>query len=373
MKQPLDMEFDHPFKADLTPKPRGTMVSYYGQQIQLSPPVLSHAAILRFFKREEEDDDEDEDEERAGHNGVASPFTSLNIGSNNLNQILHLQNERRSNSNRTRPQPEVPDPAKAGFLFPTPHSSISTSASHDRDWKRLTSCYDPTICKGMNVRDWRNAFDGCWEGNFSFFEFEAFKEMLAGHSRALYEGPFGEQAQVWKLTETFVRPKKAKPQKEPEVAIEADVEMEDQDDDGSVTGSNPRAKRDKGKGRADTGNRGLPLHGPATNAGFPTDVPTPTSAGLATPSAEEYTLNETIKQQVAAIEGYEIVPPAELDEAIDNDDEEKGLEILLTGTGHSAWGRFILKGRVRAWDGMATLVKEYAVSLTSSVGRRFYG
>jgi hypothetical protein len=82
MKQPLDMEFDHPFKADLTPKPRGTMVSYYGQQIQLSPPVLSHAAILRFFKREEEDDDEDEDEEGAGHNGVASPFTSLNIGSN---------------------------------------------------------------------------------------------------------------------------------------------------------------------------------------------------------------------------------------------------------------------------------------------------
>lgn len=223
----------------------------------------------------------------------------------------------------------------------------------------------------MNVRDWRGAFDGCWEGNFSFFEFEAFKEMLAGHSRALYEGPFGEQAQVWKLTETFVRPKKVRPAgSEEDTSMETDVEVDEEQ--GSETTSDTAAgtssKRDKGKGRADP--KGLPLHGPATNAGFPTDLPSSIGAGLATPSAEQYTLNETIRQQVEAIKGYEIVPPDELDEAIDNQKEERGLEILLTGTGHSAWGRFILKGRVRAWDGMATLVKEYAVGLfTHAWGR----
>lgn len=177
--------------------------------------------------------------------------------------------------------------------------------------------------------------------------------MLAGNSRALYEGPFGEQAQVWKLTETFVRPKsKAKPPVVP-------------DDDDDEMGQD--RTRDKGKGNAPPGSdpasdpepRTLPFNGPATNAGFPADLPNSTFAGLATPSAEQVTLAETIKTQVEAIEGYEIVPPEELDEACTT--ECPGLQILLTGTGHSAWGRFILKGRVRAWDGMATLVKEYAV------------
>jgi hypothetical protein len=181
--------------------------------------------------------------------------------------------------------------------------------------------------------------------------------MLAGNSRALYEGPFGEQAQVWKLTETFIRPKsKTKP-----VPTVTDTEVQ------RATGS-----QDKGKGKAspsseagvETGTEDEPkspiFNGPATNAGFPTDLPNSTSAGLATPSAEQVTLQETIKTQVEAIEGYEIVPYEELDEVCTK--ECPGLEILLTGTGHSAWGRFILKGRVRAWDGMATLVKEYAVS-----------
>lgn len=38
---------------------------------------------------------------------------------------------------------------------------------------------------------------------------------------------------------------------------------------------------------------------------------------------------------------------------------KKCYEILLSGTGHSAWGRFILRGRVRTWDGLITITKEY--------------
>lgn len=175
--------------------------------------------------------------------------------------------------------------------------------------------------------------------------------MLAGNSRALYEGPFGEQAQVWKLTETFVRPKS----KVKKVVPVDDIHEQ-------------RSEKDKGKRKAEDevededSPRNVPFNGPATNAGFPTDLPNSTSAGLSTPSAEQLTLQETIKTQVEAIEGYEILPLEELDEACSS--ECPGLEILLTGTGHSAWGRFILKGRVRAWDGMATLVKEYAVCLS---------
>ncbi len=203
---------------------------------------------------------------------------------------------------------------------------VRDSNQHDRDFQRLVSCYDPSVCKGMKRTMWRGSWEGCWEGNFSFFDFDAFREMLAGQSRALYVGPFGEQAQVWRLEETFVRPK-----------------------------SNSR----KGKTRS----RGLPLHGPMTNAGFPIDLASSTSAGLASPAAEAMTMQETIKLQVEAIDGYEMVPDEDVDVALaDDNGEEAGLEMLLTGTGHSAWGRFILKGRVRAWDGMASLVKEYAVS-----------
>jgi predicted RNA-binding Zn ribbon-like protein len=204
-----------------------------------------------------------------------------------------------------------------------PTDLLADSSLHDRDFERLRRCFDPSTCVGMNRKSWRGSLDGCWEGNFSFFEFEAFRDMVAGQSRALYEGPFGEQAQVWRLKETFVRP-------------------------------------GKGKGKA------LPLNGPVTNAGFPTDQPPSTGAGLASAAAEAATLRETIRQQVEAIQGHEIVPDAELDEMLER--PEEGLEMLLTGTGHSAWGRFILKGRVRAWDGMATLVKEYAVSSSARHG-----
>ena len=213
---------------------------------------------------------------------------------------------------------------------------LADSTLHDRDFRRLTSCYNPFTCPGLRPSTWRGAMEGCWEGNFSFFDFDAFREMLAGQSRALYEGPFGEQHQVWRLKETFVRPISEKRQASPKI--------EEMEDDSPV---------DKGKAR-------LPLNGPMTNAGFPTDLPSTTTAGLATPTAESTSLNATIRQQVDVMEGYEVIPDQELDEALEGDGE--GVEILVTGVGHSAWGRFILKGRIRAWDGLCSLVKEYAVS-----------
>lgn len=53
-----------------------------------------------------------------------------------------------------------------------------------------------------------------------------------------------------------------------------------------------------------------------------------------------------------------------LEESEERSNREKELnevEIMLVGTGHSAWGEFIVRGRVRLWDGLITLVKEYSV------------
>jgi len=43
----------------------------------------------------------------------------------------------------------------------------------------------------------------------------------------------------------------------------------------------------------------------------------------------------------------------------DGDDDDVR-DVILTGKGHSAWGPFLLKGRVRQWDGMINIVKTYA-------------
>lgn len=47
----------------------------------------------------------------------------------------------------------------------------------------------------------------------------------------------------------------------------------------------------------------------------------------------------------------------------------KRLEIIVSGTGHSAWGKFNLSGRVRVWDGLVYLMKDYS---PESRGRWLY-
>ncbi|KAK4685588.1 hypothetical protein P7C73_g4567, partial [Tremellales sp. Uapishka_1] len=305
-------EVDNPFLADLAPRSRLVSLQVYGRQIAMAPPMLSHAAILSFFIK-------------TAHVSETSPAVALLPP---------------TGGPPTTPPADVDEDDNE--LTKTHKMDITDSRFHDRDFERMRACYDPSLCRGMKPAAWRKSWDGYWEGNFSFFDYDAFREMLAGHMSALYEGPFGEQAQVWKLKETYVRKKKPKAATTPLLTPDSETDVPS-----LVPQPEPK---------------GLPLTGPSTNAGFPTDqLPAP-SAGMPSAAAEAATMRETIRQQVDSIEGYEIVPEDELDDELNERDggEKAGLEMLLTGTGHSAWGRFILKGRVRTWDGMASLVKEYA-------------
>ena len=359
----------NPFIADLTPKSRRVTVEHFGRRLDISGPMLSHAAILLFFvKRPGAPQEED--------GGVLLPFQALLGRAAQAAQADGVDNAHAGNHaavgtqglevDGTARSAEEDDEDDGDESFGAIRDLISTSKNHDRDFARLRACYDPFVCRGMRRAAWRGSWEGSWEGNFSFFDLEAFRDMLAGQSRALYEGSFGEQAQVWRLTETWVWRKTwgVKKRKQREREREEKLRRrKEREENGETVSDDEDMVLDKGKERA----RGLPLTGPATNAGFPTDLPPSTSAGLATAAAEAITLKETIKQQVDAIEGYEIVPDHELEEALSLEDggEEAGLETILTGVGHSAWGRFVLKGKVRAWDGMASLVKEYAVSARS--------
>lgn len=55
----------------------------------------------------------------------------------------------------------------------------------------------------------------------------------------------------------------------------------------------------------------------------------------------------------------------EEEEAPEPEGSEFVKELFVDGTGRSGWGNFKLTGRVRAWDGMISLVKDYVVSLFS--------
>ncbi|WVO15750.1 hypothetical protein L204_103412 [Cryptococcus depauperatus] len=319
-----------PYVADLVPRSRGVKVNIYGRTLSLCPPLISQAAILRFFHCGLEEELDSDSASMAIAAFVSRKETA----------------EEEISSGQVTPTPgDHSGDSTAGFEAMRLHGNsvnpfVSSSAIHDRDFFRLLTCYDPTITLGMPRSIWRGCWEGCWEGSFSFFDFDAFREMLSGQAKVLYDGPYGEQAQVWKLRETWVR--RAGWKRAPMGRRRKRNEAE------SVDGF------EEGK---------LAVNGPMLNAGFPTDQISPLFDNQPTFAATEAaTLRESIKQQLDALEGYEQVPDAELDGMMQEEDggQKAGLELLLTGTGHSAWGNFILKGRVRAWDGMASLVKEYA-------------
>jgi hypothetical protein len=336
----------NPFMVDRVPRSRGCVVPSYGRELHLATPLLSHAAMLRFFS------------------GPQDPAEPSSASAATLSEFAF-------------------DVAAADLReFPRP---AAASLSHDADYARLLACHDGQAAPGRPISAWRGVFGGAWEGTFTFLDYDAFRDMLSGidGTKPVYSGPYGEQAQVWKLRETFIRP---------------------------TEGSGHAAR-----------SHGIPLTGPMTNAGFPEDLrefaADPISGRAPGTSPEDATIDDALARQLEALDGYEAVPEGELPAALAaadaaweaegvsrrrtrreqkaRDEEEavrkgKGkmttpatlppadapahdhdhahtltpdpdhLALLVTGVGHSAWGRFIISGHVRPWDGLVYLVKEYA-------------
>lgn len=183
-----------PYLADLRPRSHAQTITHMGRKLDLSPPNLSHAAIFSFFFRVEQDPSVQDDLLVQGTNTPAQqqqqvqPVLPFGMGSNQHGS---------SNSN-------------VGGL--TAHSRptkttlpVLSSPIHDRDFIRLASCIDPYTSKGLPSLYTKGDLSGNWEGRFSFFDFDSYRDMLGGRMRSLYEGPFGDQPQVWKLEERVVK------------------------------------------------------------------------------------------------------------------------------------------------------------------------
>ncbi|GAA5866018.1 hypothetical protein JCM8547_002916 [Rhodosporidiobolus lusitaniae] len=307
-----------PFLADLRPRSQAQTITHMGRRIDLSPPNLAHAAIFSFFFRVEQDP-------TAQHElltqGPGTPAQHANPALSSVNNGL-------TQSSR---------PTKTSL-------PVLSSRMHDSDFLRLASCIDPYSSLGLPKLFVRGSLAGSWEGRFSFFDFDSYRDMLGGRMRSLYEGPFGDQPQVWKIEERVVRLAKGE----------------------KVGGS-----------------------GPALNAGFEVGAPHParTTSGLGlgmSLSALSSTSggHSRRRSSVDVLDGAGDEDPRAAKRARswqgdafdeheeDEDDDPDGeYEILLSGTGHSAWGQFVLRGRVRPWDGMFTIVKEYT---PDSRGRWIY-
>ncbi|TIA91701.1 hypothetical protein E3P81_01844, partial [Wallemia ichthyophaga] len=165
------------------------------------------------------------------------------------------------------------------------------SYDFDSEFIRLSQCTNPSSSPGCHASLFQNHFQGAWEGFFCYYEFDDYRDILAGSIDTLYNGVHAIQPQVWRLNETLEDYRKPS-----SLSTLQDICGGHDDQHLSIK-------------RTDD-----------------------------TRSTRSNTKNELLIQP----------------ETIDD-----GKEIHLNGLGHSAWGRFKLRGKVRAWDGMFMLCKEY--------------
>ncbi|WVW80035.1 hypothetical protein I302_102008 [Kwoniella bestiolae CBS 10118] len=88
-------------------------------------------------------------------------------------------------------------------------SKLIPSVEHDREWQRNTMCQDPHTSPGLPALAFANQIKGFWRGKFLFYDFDLYRQILAGNMRGVYTGTFAEQAAELELFETIVKLPKA--------------------------------------------------------------------------------------------------------------------------------------------------------------------
>ncbi|KEI37590.1 uncharacterized protein L969DRAFT_96118 [Mixia osmundae IAM 14324] len=267
---------------------RLSCVTHYGRQVYLANPVLSSAACLSFFMRVERDPE----------------FSTLGQ--------MPMNAEAFAGFGQRQPLLGGVRPIASDRAPKTPLAPLE-SAAHDLDYQRLLSCYHPLVSPGLTVSQILSTASGSWEGRFSYFDYDAYRDMLAGEMLSLFEGPFGFQPQVWTLQE---------------IAVELLGDDIDYGGKGSVLNAGLTPADEQWLGS---------LAPPGSPSGF--HKPLTRTQPHITPAR--------IPPYYRMLDDNEPLLP------------NKRYEVLLSGSGHSAWGQFTLQGRIRTWDGHFSLVKKY--------------
>ncbi|CAE7060182.1 unnamed protein product [Rhizoctonia solani] len=350
------------YLADLDLRDRTEMVTVMGRRIPLTPPRASIAAIMAFMVRLE-------------RNGPipAQPRPPIPNPPGQFPSTVRPGHPGLTIYPRTR-YPAFYGPGSIEF---DGRINRLGSAVYDTEWRRLLQCGNPYANPRFKLMPMFRPGElaGHWEGRFVFLTFDAFRDMLTGVIGAVTNGPIAQQPHVWRIREHHL------------------VER----------------RRRFPLGRASdliTGEQ-LPIGAPLDayipsgtefiHHGEPSEFGTrrlevrlldPTSP-IGYKSYNYTTIDGPVDLPPTYIQTNEVVaiapPRTDIDQLLDwgqtapptlgdGDDEyeEKILDTLITGEGHSSWGSFKLRGRIRAWDGMIILVKDYDGPNTQGRGRWLY-
>lgn len=87
-------------------------------------------------------------------------------------------------------------------------SRILPSIYHDREWQRNSVCQDPNTSPGLPPLTFMGDLNGYWRGTFLFYDFEMYRQIIAGDIRAVYTSQFSAQNVEMQLKETVIKIRK---------------------------------------------------------------------------------------------------------------------------------------------------------------------
>ncbi|KAG8894229.1 hypothetical protein FRC01_013103 [Tulasnella sp. 417] len=264
------------------------------------------------------------------------------------------------------------------------YATTDDSTVYDGDFRRLTSCLNPYIKSLPPGESFYppGTFAGVWEGRFTFLEFDQYRDMLVGFKLPpivkVDELLGGQQPQVWKVNEYhLIRSAAEEYRKRAESETNG---MRSSPEASSSSSSRMSPVMRAGRSPVDaTPIEPLPI-GHALNAHLPVgcrfvEVPgglevheagkpgclfykySSRLSDMSSPSMSSGDLNGRSSDGNTHNSNSNHTLHSE-----GNEEDEQILDTLITGSGHSAWGPFTLRGRVRQWDGLVTVLKDYSGS-----------
>ncbi|CAE7109926.1 unnamed protein product [Rhizoctonia solani] len=324
--------------ADLDLRNRTEVVMHMGRRLQLAPPRASTAAIMTFMVHLERNGPIPVHPAAIPPPGQAPPEGHPGLA-------IYP---------RTR-YPTFRGPGNIEF-----DGIICTgSAGYDNEWRRALQCGNPfAIPKFKTMPLFRpGELAGHWEGRKVFLDFEAFRHMLAGVDGAVTNGLISQQPNVWQIREHHLVSRRRRFP----LGREGDLIVGEKLPIGGVL----NAYIPQGAEFIHHGEPGAPR--------LEVRVPDQTYPLGYKPYNSYVTLNSPINPPPKRIPTTTVIPanhpPTDIDlphdwehpqppSLQDSDDqyEEDIVDTLITGEGYTSNGSFILRGRIRAWDGMVILV-----------------
>ncbi|CUA72817.1 hypothetical protein RSOLAG22IIIB_10320 [Rhizoctonia solani] len=320
--------------ADLDLRNRSEVVTHMGRRIQLAPPRAAAAAIMALMVRLE----------RHG------PLP--------VHPTPHMPNAPRPTGLSVYPRTRYP-------AFNGPGSNefdgviCKGSAAYDIEWRRILQCGNPfAVPKFKSMPLIRpGELVGRWEGRTVFPSLDSFRDMLAGVVGAVTDGFTSQQPHVWNIQEHHLVSRRRRiPFGQESSLITGEKLPYGNDLDAWI----PHGSEFIHHG--EPGARYLEVRVPDEAHGYksynyvtldrpvdppPRRIPTTRVLPIAPPAPSD-DMDLSPDQE-----------PPRLSRPGDGDDqfEETVLDTLITGEGYASRGSFKLYGRIRAWDGMITLVK----------------